>query len=1075
MSASFKSKLIATKKSSQCPVCADVSGKCRTPDDNPIVLCMVLTSPLDTAPGYRYLKPTKDGLWAVWQPDDDAKFDRQEWQKRTEVIKQQKTIDTSKLMSLDERDHFYRDWLARGSLNDLDLADLERRGVTDFSIAVSSQIGYIVPFKGLGGKYVGAQWRLRDVENGGRYRWHNLEGGKHFPGTQELPIAVYPCENPTAIALVDSTGVKPRLAAERFGMITIGTAGGLHTSSAIQLKEAIAAFPNLPIVIVPDAGDLINPQIMGNGKRFDLTVRTLRQWKVEPKFLWWNQRTKAENDIDEATLEEIKSAELLIWEEFAALAPNNGDRGFEQDSARTEKSERQNRIESRDRLIAKRVFRFCQYQEDLQRDFLLPSVVNGNEIRYLNYSGFAPNFDLYSDTTCLQGWVGAGKTETMLKSLVPFQNKEIVWVAPRNGLLRQTAKRAKRLGFSVYHYQDSPGKYRSMLEAGAPGLYLMAPDSFKTYAVGNVSWDNVILAIDEFSGIRKEILGKSAELPQFLDAIARCGSLVLADAFLSQIDIRVIQKHRSGTMQILKQEFKKSPTKINWLECRTKAGEISLNHEGIYYSLLDRWMEEKIKRIAIAVDNLGIAKLLDRYLRSKGIKTWLVCSETPQENLSFMEEPDKLIKDGRIEAVLYTPTAQSGLDIQADFDRGLLIATGTLPPLQMLQMLGRCRQCLEWFVSAPRRSSNPDCATPSLDGRKIQQWTKQLSEMFADHEFNAPHPIQGWALWEDLTRNIEKAFCSEYLRHLLDRYFESVQTVEVESDRVSEWRKDAQILKTEDADRTLKANLQNGLKLKDAQKQPKFNSEIWDCKLAEFWLKYPNVANKAISDIGVEEFAEDAIEMTKLFTSRRIEKLRNFVITTEPNQQDDRDLLQYLKERPIHYNAGNFKRLQNIKLFRLLNLVKLVLVANLKEIEADVNAFRAGSEAISQLYQAFLANSKLARLFPFVDSQKGFFDAIKTCLSYLGYEQGSKSIRIKTEDLHPNGKDRNGKQRFCKSKPPYFVYWLLMESSGSAYFRENFDLILEAIRDRISTEREERRKWRERQELPPPGWEAQAA
>ncbi|MBD1825688.1 hypothetical protein H6F51_24785 [Cyanobacteria bacterium FACHB-DQ100] len=842
-----------------------------------------------------------------------------------------------------------------------------------------------------------------------------------------------------------------------------------------------------------------------------------------------------------------------------------------QDDADTEQAEQS----KRDRLINKRKLRFLQYWESLKRDFLLPPLVSGNEIRFQSYQGFAPIIDLFWDTNCLQGWLGAGKTESMLRSLIPFKDKPIVLVSPRNGLLRQTAQRAKKLGFNVYHYQDDPGKFRAMLEAGEPGIYCMAPDSFKPYAVGKLQWEDVILILDEFCGIRKEILGKTAELPQVTDAIARCASLIAVDAFLSEIDIRVIQKHRSGSMQILNQEFKKSPVKIKWLECRNKAGEISFSHEGIYYSLLDRWIDEKLGRIAIAVDSIHTAKMLDRYLKSKGVKTWIVCSETPQENQSFMPEPDNVIEHGKIQAVIYTPTAQSGLDIQAKFDRGLLICTGTLAPTQMLQMLGRCRQCPEWYVSAPRHSGNPECVTPSLDSKKIRQWAEQIAQTLMDLGFNMPLEVQGWAVWERLIRDIEKAFTSEYMRCLLDYFFESVETVEVESDRVSEWRKDAQILKSEDAERTLKANLQNGLRLIDEEKEPKLNSEVWDIKLAQFLVKYPNIAKKAIADVEQSEvevrqanaeidslggcdairgklselaanieqltdaieilderldilkrfyaesdspddwqalvdarrewfllanrrtnaFAEyakldrllqsaraelgsAAIELTKLFHSRRVEKLKNYITATEPNEQDDRDLLQYLRERPAHYNVGNFKRLQNIKLFRVLNLGKLASVSTVKEIEADLNAFRAASDAIAKLHRQFQANSELARLFPLIDSQKSFFDHIKACMSYLGYEKGGKSIRVETEELNPNGKDRHGKQRFSKSRSIYFVFWFLMECSGSAYFRDNLELILQSIRDRLAAEREERAKQRERKERyesPPPGWEAYVA
>lgn len=910
----------------------------------------------------------------------------------------------------------------------------------------------------------------------------------------------------------------------------------------------------------------------------DKPIDAFRYWLYKKR--GWGCSYPSGKDYIESIGEFLKDSDVEVPARSASSYRSfNPDRAAYQDSSEAEQAKQSDR----DRLISKRMLRFRQFWNDLQRDFLLPLIVNGNEIRWQAYQGFAPIIDLFWDTTCLQGWLGAGKTESMLRSLIRHQDKAIVWVSPRNGLLRQTAQRAKRLDFKVYHFQDDHAKHRAMLEAGEPGIYFMAPDSFKPYAVGKVEWENTLLVIDEFSGIRKEILGKTTELPQFTDAITRCASLIVADAFLSQVDIRVIQNHRSGSMQILKQDFKKSPVRIKWLECRKKAGEISLSHERIYYPLLDRWIEEGFDRIAISVDTIHTAKMLDRYLKSKGVRTWIVCSETPQENHTFMPEPDNVIEHGKIRAVIYTPTAQSGLDIQAKFDRGLLIATGTLPPTQMLQMLGRCRQCPEWYVSAPRHSGNPDCVTPSLDGKKIRQWTEKITQTFADLGFNVPSEAQGWAIWEELIRNIEKAFTSEYMRHLLDYFFESVEVVEVESNasrhseatRVSEWRKDSQILKSEDCERRLKANLENGFRLLIEEKQPTLNSEVWDIKLAQFYNKYPEVAKKTIADVELSEIearqsnveidrlggcdairsrlaelenlvaqtedviellnerfevvrriveedpsldnlealeeirlkmqvqiterakskaegekiarsllntkgqkALDAIELTKLFHSRRVEKLKNYVMATEPNGQDDRDLLQYLRERPTHYNAGNFKRLRNIKLFRALNLGCMVLVQSIKEIEAHVNAFTAASDAISALYRKFLANSELTKLFPLIESQKAFFDYIKACLSYLGYEKGGKNIRVQTDRPNKNGKDRHGNQRLSKSKSIYFVFWFLMVCSGSAYFRENLELILQAIRDRLSTEREERQRrqeQKERYETPPPGWKVCAA
>ena len=295
-----------TNKSNSCPICGNVSGKCKTFADKPLVLCMVA----DFAPGWKDLGSTKDGQWRQFVPDTGATFDRDDWQRRK---REEKPVAVPQTMNSDERDRFYRDWLSRSSLNERDRADLQRRGITDPSIALSCEFGYAVPFKGLEGKYVGAQWRYADPGDGGRYRWHNLPGGKQFPGTDEMPIAVYKVAGPTMIALVEGTGVKPKLAAEKLNAIAIGAVGGNHTSSPIQLKAAIAAFPELPIVIVPDAGDVLNPHVMARHKR------TAYQFP-EAEFLWYEQVTKEENDVDESTDPEIESARRLSWIEFEAIA-----------------------------------------------------------------------------------------------------------------------------------------------------------------------------------------------------------------------------------------------------------------------------------------------------------------------------------------------------------------------------------------------------------------------------------------------------------------------------------------------------------------------------------------------------------------------------------------------------------------------------------------------------------------------------------------------------------------------------------------------------------------------------------
>lgn len=95
---------------------------------------MTLTQPSDTPFGYHYIKPSKDKQWGIWAPDDDAKFDRPAWEQGIELTERIKQVECANLMSLDERDRFYRDWLAQASLHERDRADLRRRGLIDAEI-----------------------------------------------------------------------------------------------------------------------------------------------------------------------------------------------------------------------------------------------------------------------------------------------------------------------------------------------------------------------------------------------------------------------------------------------------------------------------------------------------------------------------------------------------------------------------------------------------------------------------------------------------------------------------------------------------------------------------------------------------------------------------------------------------------------------------------------------------------------------------------------------------------------------------------------------------------------------------
>ncbi|MEX0272613.1 hypothetical protein AB3R30_26225, partial [Leptolyngbyaceae cyanobacterium UHCC 1019] len=631
------------------------------------------------------------------------------------------------------------------------------------------------------------------------------------------------------------------------------------------------------------------------------------------------------------------------------------------------------------------------------------------------------------------------------------------------------AERLHKLGFeAVYHFQDNPGLYREMLRDGHPGIYIMCPDSLKDYAVKHCDWKDTILVIDEFSSIRKEVLSKTEIMPEFERLMAESQTLVAIDAFLGDIDARIISRYRPGARAIYDQAFTPSQKPIQWLETRTKDGKISMSHDGIGYGLLRQWVNQNY-RIAIASDSKRDAKIYARFLRRLGVKVLLCTSETVESNQRLLKDPDGILAETEAQVLIYSPTAQSGLDVQTHFDRGLALYSGVISPLDFLQMIGRCRQCDQWAVSAPRRSLDPNCLVSSLDSPKVLKMGEKLQQTFTDLEIESSAKTRGWGLWQSITKEIEKSFHSEYLQQLLGYFFGSVETVEVECDR-NYYQSDGKEIKQEETQAMLKANLGNGQRLQSLQKAPSKDSDVWDLALAVQYDRYPKIWKILIQTFaqGHSEAQQWAIEFAIVVSSDRLEKLKHWVSATGEHASDDLTALQdQIKRRFTSYTSQHYKALQFRTLFQELRLESLAKVQRGETANAHTTHFRVHSTRIGELWETFQRSPKLTKLFPFVETQADFFTTVKRCMTFFGYEAHGKTIRQESDELHPNGNDRHGKPRLSASQSLWFCGWLIMAESGNKLFQEHFEWIIEAISDRLTLEREKRQQWLERQQPPP--------
>jgi hypothetical protein len=183
--------------------------------------------------------------------------------------------------------------------------------------------GRVMPIHTTNGLIVGSQV----IKPSGKF-WYGAAGTHNLRETGELPLAVvYPAAPRVGkIVYTESVGDKPFLAAHRFNVVTIGSSN--VGSQPIDLARSVATiqqrygWDSIVHVIMPDAGCLINLQVMSNY----VTLAQQLQSNGLPsapaiggkiRFGWWGQLAKVDGDIDEISVD--TQIELLSGYQFLTL------------------------------------------------------------------------------------------------------------------------------------------------------------------------------------------------------------------------------------------------------------------------------------------------------------------------------------------------------------------------------------------------------------------------------------------------------------------------------------------------------------------------------------------------------------------------------------------------------------------------------------------------------------------------------------------------------------------------------------------------------------------------------------
>lgn len=358
-----------TRRSNPCQICSDTTGKCREADQT--LLCMTFADILQRVPGFKFIGRTKDDLWGKWIVDEGETWtdqEREQWRQDQERQKQVRAEAEAQrrhqTLSAGERDTLYRQLLNQLTLNPTDQTDLIQRGLTQEQIStwgirsveqwqkldqeLSCTLpginldgrslntpfpGYLCPIQDSEGRIAGFQIRNRIPESDSpKYYWLTSKTKKRASGPTphllngELPLAVYRPQQLVrqGIALVEGTGPKPFITAQRLRIITIGAAGGQFASSAQTLRQILdqetESCDCKVIQFYPDAGAVCNLHVL---RQYRATWRLLQTWGYEIQIMWWNQLTKADPDIDEVfDLNQIQPITVAEFEKIARQPQN---------------------------------------------------------------------------------------------------------------------------------------------------------------------------------------------------------------------------------------------------------------------------------------------------------------------------------------------------------------------------------------------------------------------------------------------------------------------------------------------------------------------------------------------------------------------------------------------------------------------------------------------------------------------------------------------------------------------------------------------------------------------------------
>ncbi len=707
-------RFIPTNHHNSCPICQDTSGDCRTTFDN-LILCHSFIDTDSGVEGYSWIKSSSNGVWGVHVPDKGKEFEPSSYerylaQKAAQELNRKQFLARNAL-DAQGRDKAIRKLSRYVGLNARHREDLIRRGLSEraieaglffsidpwtrFNLSLPDNLpgihyqgdrfatkdtGYACPIFDKQGRIIGWQLRLEGVTKRNKYKWACSSFSSHLPNG-ELPITIIKPKDKSSRIPQLGTGLtrarrrfapqplnpergrssktlylcegvlKPFVASNRHNLAVCGAGGGHFSGSPQQLAEIVSDYDNL--VITPDAGDILNPQVM---QRWSKQINFLKQFNKPIKILWWGQVSKEKHqDIDEIDLLTFSQAKYLTPQEFFELAKTQ---------------------------------QWIKQQWDIWREYKKFTPQIKIDKQFVEFGVPEKDTILF-----IKSALGTGKTTQLIKVLEQLPEYGILNQGYRNTLLLQFNEKAGLLGF--YHLQSD--KNLKEFSLNDPTIRVSnCIDSLIHYV--KEQFDGKIVVLDEVISVLKHLLysrtinnfEKVKEL--FTEMVNRADRIICLDGFMQDWAVKFFQEICPTKQIVTLENIHQGDKPQTYL----LEGTIDIN-EKLKANDKTPWLQKLLQSDCPVIfsDSQIFCEASENLLLEQGRVGIRIDSKTVGEKhvKEFLKNPARWIVDNQPEYLIGSPSIESGLDISIKnyFDEHFAFFFGQLDIDSCIQMLGRVR------------------------------------------------------------------------------------------------------------------------------------------------------------------------------------------------------------------------------------------------------------------------------------------------------------------------------------------------------------------------------------------------